>query len=294
MAVRLKFGNDLNIFGGSRGAGGFLSTPVSAGGGYPAYGTVLSTANGVDYETGATVFSSILDDSVYNQICDVETKADGVGGSYVDWANATNIQYKAVGTFIATSTENLPSQPVEVPSSSGYYYDSGVYLDQNDEHNGSGGIQTVGTGTFVPYGNGTFIVYGGTAQTEVPSSSGNYYDNGQHYDYVWDGNGGYTSAYSGSYYNGTEVSASLRTNIQALQTEVPTSSNAYYDNGQHSADTYLWNGAGSYTSSSISYDSYFPFGTFITDQNCPTIGVSGIGLGYYWDGNNGNYISNYP
>jgi hypothetical protein len=42
MPIRLKFGNDLNIFGNSRGAGNFISSPV-AGGGYPAYGTYIRT-----------------------------------------------------------------------------------------------------------------------------------------------------------------------------------------------------------------------------------------------------------
>jgi len=299
MAVRLKFANDLNIFGSSRGAGGFLSTPVLIGGGYPAYGTVLSTAYGVDYEDGSSqVYSGILASWFYSKTCDVDTKADGSGGSFVDFGSASNIQFKANGTFVATSSEDIAGNAQEVPFGSSNYYNSGSYSDRNEVHNGSGNIDTVGTGTFTLFLNGTVIVFAYNEETYVPSPNGTAYANGQYSNYVWDGNGGYGTAGDGSYYsNGTEVDSGLRYTTSNEQTEVPPASGVYYDNGKFNQDTYLWNGSGGYTGGGVAGNpqgSFFPFGQFITDNDCPTIGVSGVGLGYFWDGNNGWYIASYP
>ena len=297
MSVWFKYPSDKDITPGHP-SGSSVFAPVSGGGGYPAYGTVLSTAYGVDYENGATAYSGILANSVYTEICDVDTKADGVGGSYVDWANATNIQYKAAGTFIATSTEDIAGNSTDVPVSSGNYYAYGSYSDRNEVHSGAGGIDTVGAGTFTYYPNGTYIAYAYDSTSYVPSSSVNPFSNGSYSNYVWDGTGGYTTAGAGSYYtNGTEVDGGLRYTTSNEQTEVPSGSGANYDNGKYNQDTYYWDGSGGSYASTLAGNpqgSYFPFGQFITDQNCPAIGTSSVGLGYYWDGYNGWFTAGYP
>jgi len=305
MAVRLKFANDLNIFGSSRGAGGFLSTPVLIGGGYPAYGTVLSTGYGVDYEIGATVYSSILAVSVFTYTCDVDTKADGVGGSFIDWANAVNTYPKNNGTLIATSSDDIDGNPQQVPSSSGNYYNSGSYSDRNEVHNGTGGIDTVGVGTFTYFTDGTYITGNGSDpnNTQVPATYySSYYFNGTgtNHNWVWNGTGGYRNEDSnyGSYYsNGTEVDVGLRYTTSNAQTEVPMGSGAYYDNGKVNQDTYYWDGSGGFYGSTVGGNpqgSFFPFTQFITNDNCPSIGDFNQSVAYYWDGNNGWYINTWP
>jgi len=274
MAVRLKFANDLNIFGGSRGAGGFLSTPVLIGGGYPAYGTVLSTAYGVDYEIGAEIFSPMASAYFFTQICNVNTLADGVGGTFVDWANAGNVQYKANGTHIAYG-DAISFNPVEVPTDSGNYNNNTESDSSEETHNGTGGssITPIG-GHYWPV---TTLIYGHSVnqQDGVPETSSNYFDNGltDNYEYRWDGNGGYIHFWvntTGSLYaDGTEVAEGLRYTTSNTQTEVPTSSNSYYDNGQHNEDTYYWNGSGNtYTGALASnpIGSFYADGTFIASN----------------------------
>jgi hypothetical protein len=116
--------------------------------------------------------------------------------------------------------------------------------------------------------------------------------------YVWDGSGGYTFGAGGSFYaNGIEVDYNLRYTTNNAQTEIPPGSGSYYDNGKSNQDTYYWDGSSNYYVSAVAGNpqgSYFSFGTFITDQDCPVIGVSGVGLGYFWDGYNGWYIDTYP
>ena len=307
MAVRLKFANDLNIFGGSRGAGGFLSTPALIGGGYPAYGTVLSTDYGVDYEIGTNAYSNFLAQFVHTQTCDVNTKADGSGGSFVDWGNAANIQYKPVGTFIATSTEDFPDVPVEVPSGSITYHTSGVWTERNEVHDGNGGINTVGTGTFSLYTAGLLIYTHSVNNTEeVPSGSAHLEDDGKtdNYEYRWDGTGGYNDVYintTGSYYTaGTEVaSGNLRfDSYNQHMADVPSTSGNLYPDGKTYEYTYYWNGNGGYYDDATGnlIGSYASFHDFISYQDCPAVGIDGsvVGLAYYWDGNGGYLIDYYP
>lgn len=399
MAVRLKFGNDLNIFGGSRGAGGFLSTPVFDGG-YPAYGTILSTgtepmtssftyaaspytagafewgnfpsytradgaggsyldfstgfANGtetavynqvmnddalqttsriiyqggygwtspaagtwveyprygvyagtyytIEYVNGATVYSIYNATPVLNQNCDVDYYADGLGGTYIDWETARNVSPKNDGDFVASSASPFEGNPVEVPSSSNNYFNSGTYDSSNEVHNGTGGLRYFGTGNFTPYSNGTYISFAYDSQTQVPNGGvdAGYFSNGQFTNYVWDGIGGYTYSGGGSYYtNGTEVDGGLRYTTNNLQTEVPAGSGAYYDNGKYNQDTYYWDGSGGSYASALAgnpQNYYFSFGTMITQSNCPNFGDDGsnYGIAYFWDGNNGWFIAGYP
>ena len=304
MSVWFKYPSDKDITPGHPG-GSSVFAPGVVGGGYPAYGTVLSTAYGVDYEVGANAYSNILANFVYTQSCNVNTKADGFGGSYVDWYNATSTQYKPVGTFIADSSINFPDVPVEVPSGSGIYYNSGEWSNTEEQHNGSGGINTVGTNGFGRHPNGTVIYTHSVNNTEeVPSGSAHLEDDGKtdNYEYRWDGTGGYNDVYintTGSYFaNGTEVTTgSLRyDSYNQHMADVPSTSGNLYPDGKTYEYTYYWNGNGGYygdvTGNLIG--SYHPFHQFISDQDCPTVGTSGVGLGYYWDGNGGYIIDTYP
>lgn len=269
-----------------KGFGNIVSFP-SVPAGFPAYGTVLSTASGVTYEqVGYSAYSTILASQVYTYNCDVDTVADGAGGSFIDWANAVNIYPKNNGTFIATSTNNFPDNAVLVDAN---YYNSGAYTDTNEVHNGTGTINTVGAGMFEYYPNGTVITSAGSQNnnTEVPSSSNNYWFNGTYTDYmyVWDGWGSFYQdggTSSGSYYSaGTEVDESLRYNIESLETEVPSSSASYHPNGKENFDSYYWNGNGNASSNNYNpHGSFHPHGTYIYYDN---------NFDYYWNGVGGYY-----
>jgi hypothetical protein len=306
MSVWFKYPSDKDITPGHP-SGSSIFAPGTVGGGPPAYGTVLSTGYGVDYETGANAYSNILANFVYLQSCDVDTKADGLGGSYVDWYNATNIQYKPVGTYIANSSEDFPDVPVEVPSGSGVYHNSGEWTERNEVHDGNGGINTVGTGTFSLYTVGTVIYTHSVNNTEeVPYGSAHREDNGKadNYEYQWNGTGGYNNVYidtTGSYFaNGTEVATgSLRYDSYSEQmADVPSTSGNLYPNGKTYEYTYCWDGSGGYYGDSTGnlIGSYASFHDFISYQDCPSVGIDGstVGLGYYWDGNGGYIIDYWP
>ena len=138
--------------------------------------------------------------------------------------------------------------------------------------------------------------------TEVPSGSGNYVQNGTYNnEYFHDGTGSWSSGGANqSYYM-----AGSDTNIQSLnggdqQTEVPSGSGNYYANGQF--DGYTWDGNGGYNYP-VTKGAYYSAGD---DTNISGLDVpeqtevptgsgnhfyTGRSEGYTWDGSGGY---NYP
>lgn len=121
---------------------------------------------------------------------------DGSGGYST---SAVNFAYKAQGTSYGVAygtTINAPS--IEVPNASGNYFSWGYANDTEYFADGAGGYYAG------PYGSYTYytgvITTGPNYQTEVPSTSGNYFDTAVYPEYVWDGAGGYTTQNGGSYY----------------------------------------------------------------------------------------------
>jgi hypothetical protein len=267
---------------------------------------VLSTGYGVDYENGANAYSSILANFVYTETCDVDTKADGVGGTFIDWANATNIQFKPYGTHIADGPA-IGMYQVEVPSGSGAYYNSALSDDSEEIHDGTGQAIIIPIGFDHYYSNVT-VIYGHSVSntTEVPSGSAHLENNGltDNYEYRWDGTGGYNDVYintTGSYYTAdTEIdSGNLRFNsYNQHMADVPSTSGNLYPDGKTYEYTYYWDGSGGYYDNATGnlLGSYAPFHDFISYQDCPAVGIDGstVGLAYYWDGNGGYIIDTYP
>ena len=193
------------IFGGifiGRRFGAFDSTPAggrvddAVGPAFPPAGSYNSTLYGVSYpitEGGASFYFSPTDSNVPSQTCDVDVLNDGNGGTYTHWASATNINYISAGTHFYTDTSS-PSpagiNQVEVPVDSGQYYDP-EYVNPTYEHDGIGGFQTGAHDGPYSWPDGTPVGVTFNNQTEVPSGSGVYYDNGSTTDYVWNGSGGY-------------------------------------------------------------------------------------------------------
>lgn len=287
MPIRLKFGNDLNISGSSRGAGNSISQPAG-GGGFPPYGTVLSTGY-ANYEIGGTAYSNILATFVYTQYCTVNTVADGVGGSFIDWSSATSINYKPYGESIAVAASSpMDWGSLEVPTGSGNFCHN-YYTDGYEEvHGGTGTIVSIPNGYshWFAYGY-VYVGYNTDNQTEVPSGSSQYFPNGMYeqHNYIADGSGGYTDVYVGTYgsfySNGTEVDSSLRYNNANLQSEVPDPSGYFVDNGKYEIYTYYWDGSGNVSSGYFDIGgSFYNWGDYIYNDGT---------YDYYWDGYGGYY-----
>lgn len=183
-----------SIVGDGFGTGSFVFGEVASGGGggIPPAGTILSTLYGTTYPTaygGTTVYVGMLTNSYENQNCDVNIVADGLGGSYTDWTNATNIVYKT--SFIGN--DNMPgSSSVSTPVGN-YTYASWDSL--NYYHDGTGSYTTSGV-NYSESGAGSYIgndPSNGNGEMEVPSGSTFYFAYGSYSgtNYYYDGSGGY-------------------------------------------------------------------------------------------------------
>ena len=291
MSVWFKYAGDKDITPGHPGGSSVFAPPAGGGGGFPAYGTVLSTAYGVDYDIGYDAYSTYLATLVKTQICDVNTVADGVGGSFVDWSSATMINYKSYGLNVAYGP-NIWFYPIEVPTGSGNYYNVKKSDDSEEIHDGTGGLAIIPIG-FDYLGTVNQVIFTFTVgQTvEIPPGSSQYWNNGldDNYSYNCDGLGSYTgpnfTGVSGSLYpNGQEVDTSLRYNLFNWQSEIPPASGQFFDNGKHEVHTQFWDGVGGYyddISPNSPTGSYYAYGTYIYNDGT---------YDYYWDGFGGYYI----
>lgn len=194
---------------------------------FPAYGTYNSTLNDADYLAGANY--TIQSVAYYEQTADYIVKNDGVGGTYTDYATASDITYKA-GSFLTTTNETHDGNFVTLPYGlgsfatqqfAGYIYTwngSGGYYTQDDN-----AIQTysnqIGANDYVNtqnspnyymvnvYGqdlqNGKYTYYSvnGAGTYGSNDNQGSFHSYGTptgQYDGMsnpvyWDGNGGYYS-----------------------------------------------------------------------------------------------------
>jgi hypothetical protein len=263
MSVRFQYAGDKDISAGRSGGASIFSLPLA--GGFPEAGTILNTLLAQTYpiaEGGTSL--SVGGINYPTQVADVYEKADGSGGSYLDWVNAFNVQYQANGTlFYVDVGATGGGNSVEVPYGSNNSYESGYYSDTAYFHDGSGAYYTTGTGTYVYY-SGSIVSYANN-QTEVPTSSGNYYDNGTTSDYVWDGNGGYTTGTGGAYYANGDQTGISGLNVSD-QLEVPSGSGFYYNTGTQTG--YTWDGSGGYNYP-VTFGTVIPTGTFIYGSESP-------------------------
>ena len=261
MSVKVRYAGDKDILVG-RSGGSALFVPVSIG--FPAAGTILSTDTGVEYpiaEGGSSVYADTA--NYPNQICDVYVKANGSGGSYYDWVNVFNVQYKPYGAGITSNSGNA------TVTINGTSYDVGDY-NNYWYHDGAGSYYTGGDNTYMSYGETITSVTGIASTITI---NGTNYTNGS-YDEVYrsDGTGGYYSTFENTSYT------SYGTSIVSLsnQTEVPSASGIYYYNGTDTEHYHNGSG-GSYTNT---VGAYYSYGDFITNH---------YGTDYYWDGNGGFY-----
>lgn len=271
-----------SIIGDGFGAGSFSFGEVPSGGGeFPPNGTFYETLVGVEYpiaEGGLFISNPIDNSDLPIQVCDVDVYHDGTGGFYNDWDNATNVAYKPFGTLIWEDPNAIVTiNPVEIPVYSGNYYDSATAYDQVI-HDGSGWWTNQWAGqTYYPDGTEVDVNIRSYYQTEVPSGSDYYYNNGKYDTYVWDGVGGfYLSTNLGSFYaNGNFIRDVYG------EAEVPDFSGNFYPHGKYTR--YNWNGTGGYTTLT-NQGSFYASGTLIT-YDAPTFGSVEVpsGSGNYFD-----------
>ena len=263
MSVRFKYAGDKDISAGRSGGASIFSLPGAVS--FPEYGTLLETLTAQEYpiaQGGAEV--SINGNFYPTQVADVNRLADGVGGSFLNWAGAYNIAYKSYGNTITTASGsyyvNINGTNYSVGSyTTTYYHDGfGSYYDSTDN-------------SYSAYG--TYLT-GQTGVTSYINIAGTDYANGSYdVNYYSDG--------AGSYYSSNENASytSYGTFIVGFnnQTEVPSGSSSYFDNG--TTNDFYHDGSGSsYTSTGGTYHMY---GAFITNDGT---------YDYYWDGNGGYYI----
>jgi hypothetical protein len=248
---------------------------------FPAAGTVLSTNYLYSYpisEGGLSVSWNATD--IESQTVTVDVVANGSGGSYLNWSNERDIAYKVNGVSIGVRAENHAFGSLEIPSGSGNSYPNGNATGWAAFHDGIGGYYEQDGGTLSPYSYG-YVYSSFNNTTEVPSGSGNYYNNGYTIDYIADGSYGYTTAVG----SGVPYAAGTDTGLTGLNVydtiEVPVGSSSYYNTGEVTG--YTWNGSGGYNSG-VSKGSRYPNGTLIWENitgSSSTVEVPSGSAAYY-------------
>ena len=201
-----RIGTGISSGSSRNGFGNIVSFPSVPS--FPANGSYNSTLNNVEYpiaEGGASV--TVLSVAYPSQTCDVDVENDGAGGTYTDWTTATDVQYKGYGSSLYTDPTPQPLG-IEVPSGSSTYITGGTYLN-NYYHDGAGSFVNENTNSsYYSAGTNTNLTgLNAPATVEVPSGSGNYYDDGTYTGYTWNGSGGYNYPVNGGslYSNGTFI-----------------------------------------------------------------------------------------
>ena len=220
MSVWLKYAGDKDIPVGRAGSLS-ISAPVAPG--FPAAGTYNSTLNDVNYLAGT--YYSINANNYYEQTADYIVKNDGAGGTYTDYATASDITYKT-GNFLNTIDQGHDSNSVTLPYGLGSFPTT-QYAGYSYTWTGAGGytqsdyslIQTysgqIGANDYVNtsttadgyyvnvngsnFLNGKYTYYNitGAGSYGANDNQGSFYSYGTFIysdgmsTYYWDGNGGY-------------------------------------------------------------------------------------------------------
>jgi len=94
---------------GRNGFGNIVSFPSVS---FPAYGSFNSNLNDVDYLAGTSY--TIQSVAYFEQTADYIVKNDGVGGTYTDYATASDITYRT-GSFLTTNNQTHDGNFVTLP-----------------------------------------------------------------------------------------------------------------------------------------------------------------------------------
>jgi hypothetical protein len=200
-------GVDLNRIGlgissgwSRNGFGKIVSFPSAAG--FPAYGTFNSNLTGADYLAG--FISNVNANDYYSQYADYIVKNDGAGGTYIDYATASNITYKT-GNFLYTTNETHDGNNVTLPYGLGTF-PTQQFAGYDYAWNGSGGYTqsdySVITTYFGQIGENDYVNSSMSADAYYVIVNGQAFLNGKYTYYNITGAGGYSgNDNAGSYHS---------------------------------------------------------------------------------------------
>jgi hypothetical protein len=253
---------------------------------FPAAGTITGYTALQEYPiaNGGTYFSNPLGGGdVPNQNATFAIRADGTGGTYTDFSTTGTVSYKPYGIFATDTTGTA----LYVDISGSNYYIGNSYPAY--AHDGYGSYSSTTSTIWFPYGTEVNSV---SNQSEVPSSSGTYYNNGTSTSYRSDGSGSWYSTSAGNYYSSGVLIYQNITGQSGSYFEYPTGTYYYPEN---TGNRYTWNGGGGYNEQTTWFK---PSGTLITTspsvQAVPDTSSNYYNNGktnsHYWDGT-GSYYS---
>lgn len=208
-----------SIIGEGFGSGSFQISEVA--GEPPAAGTILYTVNNTTYPIaqGGAEFSE--NGTTYaSQDCSVYVKADGVGGSYYDWANVFNVAYKPYGQIFRTESGTLY---IEINSTN---YPNGTY-STDYFHDGSGSYSSNGTSSYTESGMITSDSNAGYNQIFTPIGYFTY-ESWTGTEYYHNGSGGYTTVKTGLTTASDGDYIGNDPNSGFYETEVPSGSGSWW------------------------------------------------------------------
>lgn len=272
----------------------------------PAYGTLIETIYQTTYPV-ANGGSFVVSSAFPNQVCDVDKVADGLGGDFIDWSTARNINY-ITGSFSESGTSyatiSLPyANNLGQPT---FTYSTGTYVSYY-EHDGVGGVNGMG-------GNSSYSQQGeAIVNVTYPAVAGGYTDIiGYNVATGYSNATGYFHDGSGGWYEETNLEpylldAVILEFLQPMTTYV-SETDTNYQNGLSDIQQYKANGSGGYTgphSTATTVGSYYPAGDLITFQidsySGAVVDVDSVsywpqrnGYKITWNGNGGyNYVTSW-
>ena len=291
------FGGLFSLIGLSWGNGSMSVDGPSEPPSFPAAGTILHTLTDEVYPIAEGGSYFYFNSNQYpNQQADVYEKADGFGGSYIDWENAFNIEFIPQYTSGFTNYDSTNDYgAIEVPYGSNNYY-SAQYTRSTYTHDGNGSYEYSGETSPENKPSYSYITYAYDETFEVPDlfyvyGSNYIISSGRYYNYEWTGDGStyQVSSVQGFYfpYGQSFYSTSNYTNVNGTD----------YQNG--TGTDYVHNGLGSYTT--LGTGNYYPSGWLIYEDyyygtQYPVEVPSGslyyydsqrYGQAYVWDGTGG-------
>jgi len=274
MSVRFQFAGDKDISVGRAGGASLFSLPGAIS--FPAAGTILNTLYGQEYpisEGGGSFYFGTTGGSVSNQICSVYEKADGVGGSYYDWASAFDVSFRPYSQSFYSDSGN---SYVTINTTN---YTNGSW--SNDYfHDGAGYYYSSGSSSYSPYGD-SITSDSNSGSNSISTPVGSFaYESWTGYSYYHDGYGGYYSNMDG--YSQASDGTFIGTDSAggSNQTEVPSGSGNYFTYSSWTSIDYYFQLSGN-TYSSIQQGTWsVNYGDYITNDGT---------YNYYWDGTGGYY-----
>ena len=264
-----------SLIGDGFGSGAFVFGEVlGVAPSFPPYGTFIETLYGIEVPISAGGGYVTYNSTEYpNQRAEVDSLADGAGGSFLDWANRRDTYLKNGETFL---TETTYSPEIVIDGTS---YGYGCTYVNDLVHDGDGGYSSVSvSGGCSNYG--TYITSGGSGENQISTPVGMWtYQAWDSINYYHDGLGGfygepnYTFNASVDDYIGTDNTPGNSS------TEVPSWSGNYFSYETWDGVNYYYDGSGGYYSTYI-YTYVAISGDFITNDGS---------YDYYWDGTGGYY-----